>query len=134
MNEILKICGIALLSVSVTTIVGSINKNIVFALRLGGTILLFGLISVAVSRHLDDIRNIFDKILGDGFEREGEIMIKALGISFITKICSDICKDAGEGSLASGVETVGKLSLVGLALPLISSITEYVSEIFKGVA
>ena len=51
------------------------------------------------------------------------VLFKSLGISFVTQFASDSCKDAGEISLASKVETVGKFAIVSIALPLFDEIT-----------
>ena len=51
-----------------------------------------------------------------------EIILKGLGIVILTQICSDICKDSGEGTLAGNIETVGKLELLLLCIPLIEEI------------
>ena len=52
----------------------------------------------------------------------GEIILKGLGIVILTQICADICRDSGEGTLASNIETVGKLELLLLSIPLIEEI------------
>ena len=131
MDGIFKICGIAIISLCITSIVGSVNRNMVFAVRIGGAVLVFGFLLTMLSAHTENVRKFFGEFLSGEFAKEVEIMVKALGISSITKICSDICRDAGESGLANGVETVGKLSLVGLALPLVSGIAEYLSEMLK---
>ena len=51
-----------------------------------------------------------------------EIILKGLGIVILTQICSDICKDSGEGTLAGHIETLGKLELLLLCIPLIEEI------------
>ena len=46
----------------------------------------------------------------------------SLGICLITQFTCDSCRDAGENSLASKVELVGKLAVLGCALPLFENI------------
>lgn len=57
-----------------------------------------------------------------------EILFKAVGVSLICRIASDICRDCGESSLASKVELAGKLSIVALSLPLVKFLLETSSE------
>ena len=47
------------------------------------------------------------------------------------KVCSDICKDCGEGSLAFGVESAGKLCVVYMCLPLVADILGYAGKILS---
>lgn len=51
-----------------------------------------------------------------------EVLLKALGICFITQIASESCRDAGESSIASKIELAGRLALVVLALPMFEQI------------
>ncbi len=50
------------------------------------------------------------------------ILLKALGVCFITQLASDACKDAGEGAIASKVELAGKVVILLLAMPLFEQI------------
>lgn len=49
-------------------------------------------------------------------------MLKALAISLCCKMCSDICRDCGENSLASKVELAGKAGIVIISLPIVESL------------
>ncbi len=52
------------------------------------------------------------------------ICIKAIGIAYLAKLTSSLCTDLGESSLAAGCDLVGRLMLLGLALPLVMRIGE----------
>lgn len=53
-----------------------------------------------------------------------EILIKSLGICFLTQLAADICRDSGEGTLATQAETAGKTALLIIALPLFEKAAE----------
>ncbi len=57
-------------------------------------------------------------------EKYSSILFKSLGICFLSQFASDSCKDAGETSLASKVEMIGKIAIVTIALPLFEEITQ----------
>jgi len=46
------------------------------------------------------------------------VLLKGLGICFLTRLAGDICRDSGEGALAVQAETAGRTSLLVIALPL----------------
>lgn len=50
------------------------------------------------------------------------VSVKALGISYITYISAEICRDCGEGGMATKLELLGKLEIMLLALPLIKKV------------
>lgn len=57
------------------------------------------------------------------------ILLKALGISLMTETASDFCKEAGENSISSKIELIGKAELLILSIPLIENILKIVNNI-----
>ena len=60
-----------------------------------------------------------------------EIILKTLAIAYITQISSEMCRECGENSIAFGIETVGKIEIVILSLPLINSIISMSEELLS---
>ena len=52
------------------------------------------------------------------------VLQKALGIGYITTITANICKEANEATLANAMEFAGKVQILLLSLPLVSSLLE----------
>ena len=52
------------------------------------------------------------------------VMIKAIGICFLTRLAGDICRDSGESALAVQAETAGKAALLMVSLPLFEEAAE----------
>ena len=46
------------------------------------------------------------------------VILKALGISWLTAAAADLCRASGEPSLAGWLETAGRVELTLLSLPL----------------
>ena len=59
------------------------------------------------------------------------ILLKALGICYITQLASDACKDANESALSSKIELAGKAAIVILSLPLFNQILEVVKKLIS---
>jgi len=59
------------------------------------------------------------------------VLLKAVGVTIIGQITSNICKDAGENAIAFSVETATKFSILLISLPIISEIFSYLIEIMK---
>ena len=60
------------------------------------------------------------------------ILLKALGIAFITETAASICRDSGEGTLAGWVEMAGKLEILLLSFPLIRTVMDTVKMLLAG--
>jgi stage III sporulation protein AD len=56
-------------------------------------------------------------------------ILKILGIAYLSSFCSEICKDAGENSLASKVEFSGKILILVLAIPILMAVLQSILKI-----
>lgn len=56
-------------------------------------------------------------------------VLKVTGIAYITQFAADICKDAGQNSVASKIETVGKIMMLVIAVPIATSLIKIISTI-----
>ncbi|NLL45197.1 MAG: stage III sporulation protein AD, partial [Clostridiales bacterium] len=56
-------------------------------------------------------------------------VVKTVGIGLITKLSSDICKDAGQNTAATVVESAGSIAAVTVALPLMKTVFKMISSL-----
>ena len=56
-------------------------------------------------------------------------VLKCVGIGVVTRLATDLCKDAGQGAIASAVEMCGAACAMVTALPLIRSLLQMISEL-----
>ena len=54
-------------------------------------------------------------------------ILKCTGIGIITQVASSVCKDAGEGSVASMIELCGCIAALFLSLPLFTAVLELIN-------
>ncbi len=78
-------------------------------------VILIGIISMIVPI-ISEIRKMMDQAAID--YDYITILIKAVGICYITQFASDVCKDAGQISISNKIELAGKVALCLSALPL----------------
>lgn len=57
------------------------------------------------------------------------IVLKILAIAYLATFCSDICKDAGAGSIGSKVEFGAKLLILTLAIPILMAVLDSILQI-----
>ena len=58
-----------------------------------------------------------EKLAGTG--DFSELLLKAIGCTFVTSFAANLCRDAGYGGLAVQMETVGNVYLLLLSLPVV---------------
>ena len=56
-------------------------------------------------------------------------VFKILGISYLASFCSEICRDAGQSSIASKVEFAGKILILVLAIPILMAVLQSILRI-----
>lgn len=55
-------------------------------------------------------------------------VFKCVAIGVVTRLSADMCKDAGQGAVASAVELCGTACALSAALPLVRSLLQMVGE------
>ncbi len=56
-------------------------------------------------------------------------VLKCVGVGIVTRLAADLCKDAGQGAIASAVELCGAACAMVTAMPLIKSLLLMISEL-----
>lgn len=56
-------------------------------------------------------------------------VIKTVGIAILTRISSEVCRDAGESGIAAAVETAGAVLALWIALPLLRAVLDTVTSL-----
>ena len=122
--DFLKICGIAVICAMLLVLLKKSFGGMDMIVRIGGGIAVFSLVlsglgeAVAAIREMTSILGSAGGLLGNSFS----LMIKALGISLLAKLCADICRDCGESTLAGGIESAGRIAIIGLCIPVVSEL------------
>ncbi len=92
-----------------------------------GTFLFFFAVS-----YLDVMKNLVGEITKQ-ITLKGtylSVLIKMTGIAYVCEFATSLCKDAGCQTLASQVELIGKLSMMVLSMPIVTSLAELVGKLF----
>ena len=50
------------------------------------------------------------------------ILLRALGVAFLTHYAAEVCRECGESAMAGSVELVGKAEILLLCLPLVEQL------------
>ncbi|HIT91213.1 MAG TPA: stage III sporulation protein AD [Candidatus Merdenecus merdavium] len=54
-------------------------------------------------------------------------LVKIIGITYISEFSSNICKDAGFGTIASQIEIFSKLSILAVSMPILMALFETIN-------
>ena len=117
--DIFKVCAAAILVLFVLIIMRQMQSPVVPTLK-AAVVMLFG--GALIITYLPLYKEVVEMASGTTLADYMPILIRALGVAVLTRICSDVCKEGGEGGLAFCVETVGRLEILVIALPLVKEL------------
>ncbi len=60
-----------------------------------------------------------------------EVLLKSLGICFITQLAADACRDSGQGAIAAKVEMAGKAAILVISMPLFRALLNLAMKIMR---
>lgn len=58
-----------------------------------------------------------------------QILLKMLGISYVSEFAASLCRDSGYSSVAGQIELFGRLSILLVSMPVILSLLELLGRI-----
>lgn len=126
--DTVKICVFGIMCAIICVLVKHYRSEFSMPAKLGSIILIFGIVITMLSPVFTYLKELMGNTLSSEYSA---IIIKALGIGYLTQISSELCRESGEGTIATGIETVGKIELIVLSFPLISKIISVSEELLS---
>ena len=125
--EIVKIIGIGFLTLIVTIILKETKKEYaLYAVLIGGAIIIFYSMNT-ISSIIDFIQELSSNSnYNNAFI---SLLLKITGISILTEYAVSICKDVGENSIANKIDFGGKIIVISLSIPVISTTLETLTKL-----
>ena len=125
--EILKIAALALCAVMIIVLVKNYKPEFGIFVAIVCSVLILYFLVDSLKYAFSYMSQLYDKL--DYGKTYFPIIIKVLAIAYITEFTSQLCKDAGESSIASKVELAGKIIIFCVAIPVFISILNLVEQL-----
>lgn len=125
--EIIKIIGIGLTALIVIIVLKQYKPEFAIYASIVAGILILGLSLSSFSgiinllKDISSRANINSKFLG--------IILKITGIAILTEFAVSICQDTGEKAIANKIDIGGKVIIMTISLPIISSLLEAILKV-----
>lgn len=114
--DIISVAVLALLSALLAVVIKQYKPEYAVVVTItAAAVILLGIVSMIVPI-ISEVKKMMDNASID-YEYI-TILIKAVGICYITQFVSDTCKDAGQTAISNKIELAGKVALCFSALPL----------------
>lgn len=125
--DILQIVGIGMVTAIATLLLKQIKPEYAIIVSMCGTILLLML----TVDYLTQVIGVFNTIV----QKTGlssnlfSIIIKIIGIGYLTEFTANLCQDSGIGGVGDKVLLAGKLLIFVMSLPIIYNILDIIMEL-----
>lgn len=125
--DIIKIIGIAFLAVIIILILKQYRPEFaMYVSILAGALIIF--MSIGKLEGVIQLLNTISNSTKGNGQFLG-ILLKITGIAFLTEFAVSVCKDSGETAIANKVDLGGKIIIVAISIPIISSLLETVMQV-----
>ncbi len=124
--QLFKIIGVAIVTALTVIILKTVKPELAFAAMLAGIILLL----LSALEILQETFSIFNELVQiTGIDNSiVKILLKIIGVGYLTEFSSDLITDFGSASLASKVELCGKVTIFALSLPILTSLLNLIRD------
>jgi len=120
MTEALAFCGAGLCAFFAISLVRELKREYAVTLALAFCAIF---LAYVVPRAMEAVTFMKDAAAEANTEHMS-ILVRALGITYLTSISADICRSSGEASIAGYIEGAGRVELLLLAIPLLRDLLE----------
>ena len=127
MEDIIKIIAVGLIAVIIVIIIKQYKPEFaIYVSIITGAIILY-MIFGKLQGIINLLQNISSKV---GVNSQFlSLLLKITGIAFLAEFAINICKDAGEGAIASKIEIGSKVIIVSMSIPIISSLLDVILKL-----
>ena len=122
--NLLEFCGIGIYAAFAVLVTKELRREVSQAVSFGIFAVMLCLCIPIIGELVSFALSLSDKVNEECRDSIG-VILKALGITYITYISSEICKNAGENSIASQVEFMGRMEIMLLCLPFFEKILSF---------
>lgn len=125
--DILKIILISLLAVSLILIVKQIRPEMAMLVSLTTVTIIFIFCIDKIGQVIELLTRLTQS---SGMPMEFlSIMLKIIGIAYLTEFGASICKDAGESAIAAKIQFAGKCVIMLLGINIIGNFVDTVTKL-----
>lgn len=125
---VIKLCGIAVIGVCAALIMRAAKSELAIPVSVITCVII---LASAISSMYPIVA------FAEGLSRENSYslyfsaVLKALGIGITAQTAADICRDSGEGAVASKLEFAAKVGILLLGLPVVREILSLTQKILE---
>lgn len=122
--EITKIIGVGIIGTFFAITVRSYRTELGMGVSAAAGIVIFAMVIPQLGEAIKRLSELCEE---SGIDIEYfKVIIKIIGIAYITQFGAELAKDAGEGAVAKKIEFAGKVSVITIMLPIVENLLDVI--------
>ena len=121
-----RLCGLCLMGVLLLLFLRQSKPDFAPLVTLTLCVMLGG---VGIAALLPAVDFMQELPLNESTAQSLTVMLKSLGLAFVTQTTAEFCRDAGESAVASKVELIGRAEILLLCLPMLRELMSITAEV-----
>ena len=125
--EIIPITTVAIVVAIMAIVVKKLGSEFGVTVSITGGVLIF----LMLLPHLIEVIGVFGLLseqVNTSFNHIG-LILRILGVAYIAEFGAQVCKDAGEGAIASKIELAGKVLIMVIGAPVVVSFLNVIVQL-----
>jgi len=125
--DIVQVIGLAIVATVIIAVIKAQRPEIAIQISIAAGIIVFTMILGKISAVIELLNSYAERININTVYIS--TLLKIVGIAYIAEFGAEVCKDAGESAIASKVELAGKVVIIVLAVPILTSLMNLIIRI-----
>ena len=127
----IKIVGIGLMAVFLAMTIKNIQSEYALLISVAACMVMFTFcisrveVIIGAFQQIQEQLSIHSIYIG--------IIVKVIGIAYISEFAANVCKDAGYSGIASQIEMFGKLSILAMSMPVLTALLTTIQDFIENV-
>lgn len=127
----LKIACVGLVAVFLAMTIKNIQSEYALLISVAACIILFTFCVIRLDVILETVTQIQERL--SIHSAYIGIIVKVIGIAYISEFSANLCKDAGYSGIASQIEMFGKLSILAMSMPVLTALLTTIQDFIENV-
>ncbi len=125
--EIVQVVGLGLIAAILAAFLKEHRPEMAVQVSLAAGIII---VLMVISRLVTAINAITEMAVGAGINLIYlQTLLRIIGVAYLAEFGSQVCRDAGEGSLASRIEFAAKVLILVMAVPIVVAVMDSIVKI-----
>jgi stage III sporulation protein AD len=125
--DIMKIVGIGLVATILAVILREQKPEIAIQVSIVAGLIIFVFVITKLNSVIEVLKYFASKTNIDLLYFT--TILKVIAIAYITEFGAQVCKDAGESSIASKIEFGGKVLIMIMAIPILAALMDIITKL-----